>query len=179
MVMEEMPQRRVTHLLKRGAYDAPGEVVQRDTPGEAACHFRTINRATASASRTGSMDRKNPLTARVAVNRIWRMHFGRGLVASQEDFGAQGRLPSHPELLDWLAGWFMDNGWDVKALHKLIVSSATFQQSSQTKRGNRCPRSRQSPAHPRPEDATACRANPRQRARGQRPAESARSAGPA
>ena len=74
------------------------------------------------------------VTARVVVNRIWRIHFGRGLVASQEDFGSQGKLPTHPELLDWLAGWFMDNGWDVKALHRLIVSSATFQQSTQTKR---------------------------------------------
>jgi hypothetical protein len=62
------------------------------------------------------------------------MHFGRGLVATQDDFGSQGKLPTHPELLDWLAGWFMDNGWNVKALHKLIVSSDTFQQSAQTKR---------------------------------------------
>jgi hypothetical protein len=62
------------------------------------------------------------------------MHFGRGIVASQEDFGSQGKLPTHPELLDWLAGWFMDNGWDVKALHRLIVTSATYRQSSQTSR---------------------------------------------
>jgi hypothetical protein len=80
------------------------------------------------------VDRKNPLTARVAVNRIWRMHFGRGLVASQEDFGSQGKLPSHPELLDWLAGWLMDHGWDMKALHKLIVTSATYRQSSRVSR---------------------------------------------
>jgi hypothetical protein len=80
------------------------------------------------------IDRQNPLTSRVVVNRIWRMHFGRGLVASQEDFGSQGKLPTHPELLDWLAGWFMDNGWDVKALHRLIVTSATYRQSSQATR---------------------------------------------
>jgi hypothetical protein len=66
----------------------------------------------------------------VAVNRIWRLHVGRGLVVSQEDFGSQGNLPSHPELLDWLAGWFVREGWDVKALHRLIVSSETFQQAS-------------------------------------------------
>jgi len=80
------------------------------------------------------VDRKNPLTARVVVNRIWRMHFGRGIVASQEDFGSQGKLPTHPELLDWLAGWFMDNGWDVKALDRRIVTSATYRQSSQASR---------------------------------------------
>jgi hypothetical protein len=80
------------------------------------------------------IDRKNPLTARVVVNRIWKMHFGRGIVATPDDFGSQGKLPTHPELLDWLAGWFMDHGWDVKALHKLIVSSATYRQSSQAAR---------------------------------------------
>src|SRR5262249_22218375 len=77
-------------------------------------------------------DRRNPLAARVVVNRVWRMHFGRGLVATQENFGSQGRLPTHPELLDWLAAGFMDSGWDVKALHRLIGSSSTFQQSSKT-----------------------------------------------
>jgi hypothetical protein len=80
------------------------------------------------------IDRRNPLTARVVVNRIWRMHFGRGLVATQENFGSQGQLPTHPELLDWLTGWFVDNGWDVKALHRLIVTSATYRQSSQASR---------------------------------------------
>ncbi len=74
--------------------------------------------------------RTNPLAARVVVNRIWRMHFGRGLVATQEDFGSQGRLPTHPALLDWLAARFMDSGWDVKALHRLIVSSRAYQRAS-------------------------------------------------
>ena len=84
-------------------------------------------------------DRRHPLAARVVVNRIWRMHFGRGLVATQEDFGSQGKLPTHPELLDWLAGRFMDDGWDVKALHRLIVSSETFRQSSHVvTRTSRC-----------------------------------------
>jgi hypothetical protein len=77
------------------------------------------------------LDPANPLTARVAVNRIWRTHFGQGLVVTEEDFGTQGKLPSHPALLDWLAKHFIDSGWDVKALHKLIVMSETYQQTSQ------------------------------------------------
>jgi hypothetical protein len=75
-------------------------------------------------------DRRNPLASRVVVNRVWRMHFGRGLVASPEDFGSQGRLPTHPDLLDWLADRFMRDGWDLKRLHRLILSSETYRQSS-------------------------------------------------
>jgi hypothetical protein len=73
----------------------------------------------------------NPLTARVFVNRIWRWHFGRGLVGTPDNFGTTGDRPTHPELLDWLAGWFMENGWSVKKLHRLILASATYQMSSQ------------------------------------------------
>jgi hypothetical protein len=76
------------------------------------------------------VDPRNPLTARVVVNRIWKMHFGKGLVATAENFGSQGELPSHPELLDWLAGHFVESGWNVKALHKLILTSATYRQAS-------------------------------------------------
>ncbi len=75
-------------------------------------------------------DKKNPLTARVMVNRVWRWHFGRGLVATTDNFGLLGERPSHPDLLDWLAAWFMDNGWSVKKLNTLILSSATYQMSS-------------------------------------------------
>ncbi|MEE2642241.1 MAG: PSD1 and planctomycete cytochrome C domain-containing protein [Planctomycetota bacterium] len=74
--------------------------------------------------------RENPLTARVIVNRIWRQHFGEGLVSTPSDFGIQGTEPSHPQLLDWLANWFMDHGWSIKKLHRLIMGSATFQRSS-------------------------------------------------
>ena len=75
-------------------------------------------------------NRDNPLTARVMVNRVWRWHFGRGLVATTDNFGKLGAKPSHPELLDWLAAWFMENGWSVKKLNRLILTSATFQMSS-------------------------------------------------
>jgi hypothetical protein len=130
MTMQEMPQPRPTFVLKRGSYDAPGEPVQRDTPASILA-FPT----NAPRNRLGlaewMVDRQNPLTARVMVNRVWKMHFGRGIVATPDDFGSQGKLPTHPELLEWLAGWFMDNGWDVKALHRLIVNSATYRQSSQ------------------------------------------------
>ncbi len=129
MTMQELPERRVTHLLKRGAYDAPGEVVQPEVP-----YALPQLAADAPRNRLGLanwlVDKKNPLAARVAVNRIWKLHFGRGIVATPDDFGSQGKLPSHPELLEWLAGWFMENNWDVKALHRLIVTSATYQQSS-------------------------------------------------
>ena len=123
-------------MLDRGAYDAPRTVVPRDTPASLPPFPANQPRNRLGLARWLT-DRGNPLTARVVVNRIWRMHFGRGLVATQEDFGSQGRLPTHPELLDWLADRFMDSGWDVKALHRLIVSSATFQQSSRSRRRRR------------------------------------------
>ncbi|MDQ3213885.1 MAG: DUF1549 domain-containing protein, partial [Acidobacteriota bacterium] len=130
MVMEEMRQPRPAHLLTRGAYDAPGERVPRDTPGSLPPFPKDQPRNRLGLARWLT-DARHPLAARVVVNRIWRMHFGRGIVATQEDFGSQGKLPTHPDLLDWLARKFMDNGWDVKALHRLIVSSDTFRQSSQ------------------------------------------------
>jgi hypothetical protein len=76
------------------------------------------------------VDKKNPLTARVTMNRMWEQFFGRGLVLTTEDFGLRGETPSHPELLDWLAAEFIRSGWDVKAMHRLIVTSATYRQSS-------------------------------------------------
>jgi hypothetical protein len=78
------------------------------------------------------IDPRNPLTARVMVNRLWQHHFGRGLVSTPSDFGKQGSPPSHPELLDWLAQRFIDSGWSIKTMHKLIMMSETYQQSSQT-----------------------------------------------
>ncbi|HEY2840025.1 MAG TPA: DUF1553 domain-containing protein, partial [Pirellulales bacterium] len=79
------------------------------------------------------VDKSNPLTARVTVNRIWQQYFGRGLVETSNDFGTQGSRPTHPELLDWLAGELISRGWSMKSLHRLIVTSATYRQSSQAR----------------------------------------------
>lgn len=130
MVMRDLPRPRPTFILKRGLYNSPGEQVEPGTPDAILPLPPQYPRNRLGLARW-LIDRRNPLTARVVVNRIWRLHFGRGLVATQEDFGSQGQLPSHPDLLDWLAGWFMDNGWDLKALHRLIVTSATYRQTSQ------------------------------------------------
>ncbi|MBI4905662.1 MAG: DUF1553 domain-containing protein [Acidobacteria bacterium] len=129
MVMREMAKPRETFLLLRGAYDKPGERVSRNVP--AALHPLPGG---APANRLGLaqwlVDPANPLTARAIVNRFWQMYFGTGIVKTVEDLGAQGEWPSHPELLDWLATEFVRTGWDVKAIQKAIVMSATYQQSS-------------------------------------------------
>ena len=128
-VMKEMPKRRPTYVLKRGAYDAHGDPVQPNTPEKILPFSPSFPRNRLGLAKW-LLDPKNPLTARVAVNRAWREHFGRGLVLTEEDFGTQGKLPTHPELLDWLSATFVENKWDLKALHKLIVFSATYRQSS-------------------------------------------------
>ncbi|MDX1979891.1 MAG: DUF1553 domain-containing protein [Bryobacteraceae bacterium] len=87
-------------------------------------------RPTAWASPVGSPAKRIPLPARVAVNRIWEQYFGRGIVETSEDFGSQGERPTHPELLDWLATEFMDRGWSMKAMHRLIVTSSAYRQDS-------------------------------------------------
>jgi hypothetical protein len=129
MVMQEMPAPRETRVLIRGMYDRPGEVVTPMLPAPL-----VPSPAAYSPDRLGLarwlVDPSNPLTARVTVNRFWQMYFGVGIVRTTEDFGSQGELPSHPELLDWLATEFVRTGWDVKALQKTIVMSATYRQSS-------------------------------------------------
>ncbi len=130
LVMQEMPSPRKTHLLTRGQYDHPADAVR---PGVPASLSKWP--ADAPPNRLGFakwlVSKENPLTARVAVNRLWMQCFGEGLVRTVNDFGSQGEAPSHPELLDWLAVRFMQSGWDVKAMLKLMVMSATYRQSSQ------------------------------------------------
>ena len=128
MVMEEKPGVRQTHILERGEYDKKGEKVSAGTPS-ALTSFEEFpqNRLGFAQWLTA---KENPLFTRVTVNRFWQMLFGYGLVKTTEDFGAQGEEPSHPELLDWLAVDFRENGWDVRKFFKKMVLSATYRQTS-------------------------------------------------
>ena len=129
MVMGDLPEPRRTYVLDRGLYNAPREEVSPDTPVSVMAFPSDL-----PANRLGLakwlFHPNHPLTSRVAVNRIWSMHFGRGLVPTADDFGNQGTLAEHEGLLDWLAIQFQASGWDLKALHKSIMLSATYQQSS-------------------------------------------------
>src|SRR5262249_4878547 len=122
-------ERRITHLLHKGNFLDPGVPVTPSVPQ--ALHAYPLG---APANRLGLgrwlVDTQNPLTARVAVNRYWAQIFSKGLVETEEDFGTQGEPPGHPELLDWLAVWFRESGWNPKALVRLIVTSATYRQTS-------------------------------------------------
>ena len=133
MVMQELETPRRTHVLIRGGYDNPGESVERGTPSAVSPAFEGFRPDRLGLARW-LVDPRHPLTARVAVNRYWQMYFGRGLVETAEDFGTQGSLPTHPDLLDWLADEFVRTGWNVKAMQRLIVTSATYRQSSAVSR---------------------------------------------
>jgi hypothetical protein len=131
MVMQELAKPKPAYILKRGAYDMHGDEVHADTP-QSLPPFP----ADAPRNRLGLaqwlLAPSNPLTARVTVNRLWQMMFGRGIVETSDNFGLQGSPPTHPELLDWLAHDFVANGWDVKAMLKKIALSATYRQTSKT-----------------------------------------------
>lgn len=128
MVMNDsMP--RTTYIFNRGEYDSPGEEVTPNAP-EIILPFSENLPKNRLGLAQWVTDENNPLTSRVFVNRIWGMLFGNGLVETSEDFGVQGSLPSHPQLLDWLAKDFMEHDWDIKYLLKKIMLSATYQQSS-------------------------------------------------
>jgi hypothetical protein len=128
-IMQDRPARRPTYILVRGDYRNPGEEVSPGIPavlgalpGSGPANRLTLARWIVSE--------KNPLTARVTVNRWWALVFGNGLISTMDDFGSQGELASHPQLLDWLATEFVSSGWDVKAMLRLIVTSSTYRQSS-------------------------------------------------
>lgn len=129
MVMKEMETPRQAYLLDRGQYDSPTDSVFPDVPERIFPFPDSLPRNRIGFSKWLTHE-DNPLTSRVTINRYWQNIFGRGIVNTSEDFGNQGELPSHPKLLDWLAIEFMESGWDVKALHKLIMMSNTYQQSS-------------------------------------------------
>lgn len=129
LVMQENKEPRATHVLTRGQYDKPGDMVKPNAPAAIAPWP-----ANATPNRLGFaqwlVSPANPLTARVAVNRLWSQCFGEGLVRTVNDFGTQGDSPTHPELLDWLAVRFVKGGWDVKDMLRFIVTSAAYRQSS-------------------------------------------------
>ncbi len=138
MVMQEQPERRPSYILRRGQYDQRGDQVPASIPAV----FRDLSKGPSEAAANGQQptrldfaqwltNPKHPLTARVAVNRWWEMLFGTGIVETSEDFGVQGALPSHPELLDWLACELMESGWDTRKILREIVLSSTYGQSSQ------------------------------------------------
>ena len=129
MVMKDMDTLRTTYVLNRGQYNQPTDEVSHGTPQSVLPFDDAYPRNRLGLSNWLFAD-DNPLAARVAVNRFWQMIFGKGLVATPEDFGSQGELPSHPELLDWLAVDFQESNWDIKRLIKKMVMSSTYQQSA-------------------------------------------------
>ncbi len=132
MVMEERSEPRPANILVRGLYDQPGDPVSPAVPAALHSWPEDLPRNRLGLAKW-LVNPANPLTARVAVNRDWQRFFGAGLVRTADDFGAQGEWPSHPELLDWLARDFIASGWDMKALQRRIVTSATYRQNSRVR----------------------------------------------
>ncbi len=128
MVMDELEPPRETYVLLRGDYRQRGERVQPGVPARLDFDGRAVTTRLELAQ--WLVDPRHPLTARVAVNRLWQNLFGTGIVETSEDLGLRGELPSHPELLDWLAAEYIASGWDTKHMIRLIVTSATYRQSA-------------------------------------------------
>jgi hypothetical protein len=129
LIWREKKEPQPAHLLNRGEYDQPGEPVDRRTPATLPPLPEGVSNDRLGLARW-LVDPSHPLTARVAVNRFWQQFFGTGIVRTSEDFGSQGEPPSHPQLLDWLAVQFIEEGWDTRQLLKRIVMSSTYRQSS-------------------------------------------------
>ena len=129
LVMKELPQPRKTTLFIKGDFTRPAAEQKPAVPAV----LHDLKAATPNRMDLARwlVSRDNPLTARVIVNRVWQQYFGRGLVDTENDFGTMGSLPTHPELLDWLAVEFMDSGWSLKHMHRLIVTSQTYRQVSE------------------------------------------------
>lgn len=130
LVMRDLPKPRITNVLIGGDFTSKGVAVQPGTPAFLPPMSAQHQPATRLDLARWLVDPANPLTPRVMVNRVWQHYFGRGIVATEDDFGLRGDPPSHPELLDWLAAQLVSKNWSLKALHKLIVTSATYRQSS-------------------------------------------------
>jgi hypothetical protein len=132
-VTNNQPQRTPVRVLERGNWDKPGQAVAPRVPGALLPDGAPELPADVPNPRTRLaewlVDPANPLTARVIVNRLWHYHFGRGIVATPNDFGVNGDAPSHPQLLDWLGNRLVAGGWRLKALHRLLVTSSTYRQS--------------------------------------------------
>src|SRR5439155_23775396 len=129
MVMQELPKPRDAFVLTKGSYDKPADKVAARTPSTLPAVAESEKKDRLALAKW-LCSPEHPLTARVTVNRYWQQFFGAGIVKTSEDFGVQGERPSHPELLDWLAVEFRQSGWDVKHVHRLIVTSAAYRQSS-------------------------------------------------
>lgn len=131
MVMQELPKPKKSTIFLRGQYNAPGQEVFPNTPSSVLSFPKNLPKNRLGLAQWLTND-DHPLTSRVAANRMWQIFFGAGLVKTSEDFGNQGEMPSHPELLDWLAVQLRETGWDLKELNKKIVMSATYRQDSYT-----------------------------------------------
>jgi hypothetical protein len=129
LVLDQRHEPRMTSVLKRGDFLKPGDRVSAGVPAMLNPLPKNADGSRLTFAKW-LVDKKSPTTARAFVNRVWQAYFGHGLVETAEDFGTQGSAPSHPELLDWLAAEFMEKGWSIKHLHRLIATSETYQQSS-------------------------------------------------
>jgi mono/diheme cytochrome c family protein len=129
LIFKERADLKPAYILKRGEYDLKGEQVQRNTPAFLPPLTEDLPRNRLGLAKW-LLSPEQPLTSRVEVNRLWQQVFGTGIVRTAEDFGTQGEVPSHPELLDYLAVQFVEDGWDVKKMMKRLVTSATYRQSS-------------------------------------------------